>query len=265
MSSYERTGPRCWVHKWRCGVSTLYIAGRSLARSRTIRESSRARASMCEMQRVASAPVLRLRDAEALHADLSDVSTRDGPDFALQQLVVDVDDQLALAALLVQQSAWVHDGVGQPGCDEVLLGLALPLEDVTVGLAKVVEGIVRLRASHGPDHDDALDARCLGRVDLRLLTQPVHLLWVLALLPRKVRHHTRFAGELSPEDLNQGERQQLGHARGRDHQRICALKGLGVVLRPAGSHVDKEHVRILHAEPNHLGLALYIGVERHRV
>ena len=42
--------------------------------------------------------------------------------------------------------------------------------------ADAVEEIVGLRAAHARDEDEALDARRLGRIDLRLGAQPVDLL-----------------------------------------------------------------------------------------
>ena len=42
--------------------------------------------------------------------------------------------------------------------------------------ADAVEEIVGLRAAHARDEDEALDARRLGHIDLRLGAQPVDLL-----------------------------------------------------------------------------------------
>ena len=73
--------------------------------------------------------------------------------------------------------------------------LALPEQDVPV--AHCVQEVIWLCAPHAGDEHDMLDAEVLGRVDLVLLTHPVDLLGLLALLVVEARFDTSLLHHVS--------------------------------------------------------------------
>lgn len=75
--------------------------------------------------------------------------------------------------LVVAQATRMDDGIGQAAGNQVLLGLALPDQDVAV--AKGVQPIFLLGDAHGGHQDHLLHSCCLGSINLPLLPLPIHL------------------------------------------------------------------------------------------
>ena len=76
--------------------------------------------------------------------------------------------------LIIYKATRVYDGVCEGfAVNEVLLGLALPDQDVPV--AQIVERIALISATHAGDKNHLLHTGLLGSIDLCFLPQPVNL------------------------------------------------------------------------------------------
>mmetsp|Transcript_15528 Transcript_15528/g.48531 ORF Transcript_15528/g.48531 Transcript_15528/m.48531 type:complete len:427 (-) Transcript_15528:69-1349(-) len=120
------------------------------------------------------------RYPQRLHQHLRHVLARDRP-LPDGPLVIDPEDELPLAAGLVEEAARVDNGERHAAVDEVLLRLALPQQDVATLRRAVrqalaperVQHVARVGAAHRGAEDDVDRAGSLGAVDLRLLAEPI--------------------------------------------------------------------------------------------